>query len=115
MHLSKLKWQLDDLHEGSSQLCFGCLYQHFDYQNTCPGPCRRAITQLFLDDGTVTDVVARRARVDMPFNAAVEQHDDVEHRLLEADLALGMGLVLDGRDWVTVVEAARRRAERGEG
>ena len=106
---------LDDLHEGRSQLCFGCLYRHFEYQTTCPGLCRLDITQLLLDDGSVTDVVARRAQFDIPYDAAEEAADDADQALVVAQMARGMGLVLDIRDWVTEEDAARRRAARGEG
>ena len=67
-------------------------------------------------------MIANRALFDIPFDAGVEQEDDGDQRLIEAELARGMGLVPDwarGRDfppdWVTAEEAARRQAGRGGG
>ena len=75
-----------------------------------------------MSDGTVADVVARRAPIpDVPFDGAVEDADDADQALVVAALARGMGLVPVDRgvglppDWVTAEEAARRMVERGEG
>ena len=40
---------------------------------------------------------------------------NADQALVVEQMARGMGLVLDIRDWVTEEEAARRRAARGEG
>ena len=79
------------------------------------GLCRLDINQLLLDDGSVTDVDARRAQFDVPFDAVEEAVGNADQALVVEQMARGMGLVLDIRDWVTEEEAARRRAARGEG